>query len=73
MTQSKIVGELHTAVHGCEIRKWIYGYTYPRNGNVANPTPKVLWVVYKNGINQGKDAKLAGAKELAKMIAEDTK
>lgn len=27
------------------IHKFIYGYAYPRNGNVHNPTPKVSWIV----------------------------
>lgn len=36
--------------NGAEIREFIIGYAYPRNGNTHNPTPERCWHIFVNGI-----------------------
>ena len=61
---AKVVGDFHSTVSGYDIRRWVTGYAYPRNGNAYNTTPCIAWVVYKDGQSQGDESTLRGAKEL---------
>jgi hypothetical protein len=37
------------AYKGAEIREFVSGFAYARNGNTHNPTPLRTWVVFVNG------------------------
>ena len=71
MTMAKIVGEYAKTIDGYDVHKWTTGYAYGRNGNAHNPTPRVCWVVYKNGQPQGQDTTLRGAKELIALLMKN--
>ena len=49
-----------------EIRKVVVGHTYPKNGNVHNPTPKVQYHVYRDGFLVVRESKLRDAKQFIK-------
>jgi hypothetical protein len=34
---------------GYSLTKRVTGHCYARNGNVGNPTPKILWELWKDG------------------------
>lgn len=67
---AKVVGDFYMTVNGCEIRKWVKGHAYARNGNTHNPTPRVSWEVYKNGRPADNARTLREAKEFAHTFNE---
>ena len=65
---AKVVGDFYSTVSGYDIRRWVTGYAYPRNGNTHTTTPCIVWAVYKNGRRQGNEYTLRGAKELIALL-----
>jgi hypothetical protein len=58
-------GEYVTTVNGIEIRKMVYGYAYPRNGNVHNPTPHTGYILVRNEQMIDRATTLREAKRIA--------
>jgi len=51
-----------------EIKKVVTGYAYPKNGNAHNPTPKTVYLIYRDGQLIGTDLKLKDAKQFVSDI-----
>lgn len=55
----------------CKITRRVYGYCYPKNGNLHNPTPKVKWDVTYKGRRVGTFLRLRDAEEVAANFSAD--
>lgn len=61
--------EKELAARGITIERIVMGYAYPRNGNAHKTTPRVTWVVKRDGQVSGSYCRKRDALGLARDLA----